>query len=95
MISQRTTAALAAAKMRGVRLGNPQPDLAKASSAASAKAARFRETVAPLIARTASGWFHLRAIAAELNERGMKTTHGRRWQAASVLGVLNGAPSRS
>ncbi len=34
MISQRTRAALAAAKAQGTRLGNPRPDIAKMGSVA-------------------------------------------------------------
>ncbi len=63
MISQRTRAALSAAKMRGTRLGNPQPGAMKASAAASANAARFRAGVLPLIhTRHAEGRSLRRAI---------------------------------
>ncbi len=93
-ISQRTRAALAAAKARGVRLGNPRPDLGKARARASANAGRFRETVAPLVRRLRGEGLSLRRVAAELNARGIHTARGGRWQAASVLGVLNAAPPR-
>jgi hypothetical protein len=90
----RTRAALAAAKALGVRLGNPSPDLGKARARASANASRFRGTVAPLVQRLRSEGLSLRQVAAELNARGIKTTRGRRWQAASILGVLNATRSR-
>ncbi len=94
MISTRTKAALAAAKARGVKLGNPSPDLEAARRRASANAGRFRETVAPLVRRLRGEGLSLRRIAAELNARGVRTARGRRWQAASVLGVLNATALR-
>ncbi len=49
MIARRTKAALAAAKARGTRLGNPRPDMATARTAASGNAARFRAAIRPQI----------------------------------------------
>lgn len=88
MISARTTAALAAAKARGVRLGNPRPDLAKARAAASADAAAFRGGVAPEIVRLRNDGMSLGQIAHLLNQRGIKSARGGRWHKASVAGVL-------
>lgn len=95
MISQRTRAALAAAKARGIRLGNPRPENARASAAASAQAAIFRAGIAPLVRTLRDEGRSLRAVAHELNERGVKTVQGRSWHAASVRNVLlKGSASR-
>lgn len=88
MISQRTKAALAAAKVRGTRLGNPRPDMPRITAASAANAARFRARVAPLVVTLRGQGMSLRAIAADLNGRGIRTARGRRWQAATVFGVL-------
>ena len=89
MISQRTKVALAAAKARGTRLGNPRPDLAKAGAAASATAARFRASVLPTIRALRAEGRSLRAVAAELNSRGIVAAQGGAWYAASVRVVLH------
>jgi DNA invertase Pin-like site-specific DNA recombinase len=91
IISQRTRAALAAAKARGQALGNPRLAEARAGINAirTAGADTFAATVAPVIAETqAAGAKSLRQIAAALNGRGIATARGGRWEAATVANVL-------
>lgn len=97
LISARTKAALAAAKARGVRLGNPKGANAfgdkrgfrqgtEASKvAAQERAQRLASTIASI---KAEGIKSANAIAAELNERGIATARGGKWTARSVLNVL-------
>jgi DNA invertase Pin-like site-specific DNA recombinase len=95
-ISDRTKAALAVAKARGVRLGMANPRIAKhmdqAVSASVAtrtgKADTFAANVLPLIERLQAGGASLRSIAADLNERNVKTARGGLWHAATVRNVL-------
>ena len=91
MISERTKAALAAAKRRGVRLGNPT--LAKAAkrgtAAVKAGAKRFAANVLPLIREIqAAGAGSNAAIAAKLNERKVATARGGRWSHVQVGAAL-------
>ena len=91
LISQRTKAALKAAKARGVRLGNPQ--LAEAQSIGAARvraqADRFAATVLPVIREAQSaGATSLRAIADVLNARGVRTARGGKWAATQVRDIL-------
>ena len=88
MISERTRAALAEARARGVKLGNPTPNLPAATAARLARMAKARATVAPLIERLRGQGLSLRAIAADLNERRIPTATGRQWHASSVRNVL-------
>jgi DNA invertase Pin-like site-specific DNA recombinase len=83
MISERTKAALAAAKARGVKLGNPNIN-AHNRAEADAFAARVR----PMIEALRVEGLSLRAIAARLTERGVETARGGKWEAAQVRGVL-------
>jgi DNA invertase Pin-like site-specific DNA recombinase len=86
MISDRTRAALAAAKARGKRLGGfrgragTRADCAKARHAKSLAAAVRAADLAPVIddIRTA-GANSLRSIANELNERGITAPRGGVW----------------
>jgi DNA invertase Pin-like site-specific DNA recombinase len=94
MISQRTKAALAAAKARGVRLGGPKLAIATKLGNAGNRAAanRFAINVAPIIHQIrASGATSLRAIAAALNARGVATARGGQWNATQVMSVLRRA----
>jgi len=91
LISQRTKAALTAAKARGQVLGNPK--LAEARVTAHdrlrAGADAFADSVAPAIREAqAAGAKTLRAIAAALNGRGIGTARGGRWDPKTVSNVL-------
>ena len=91
LIAARTKSALAAAKAKGVKLGNPKIEAARehAVVAIKAEADSAAGNVLPLIAEIRrSGATTLRAIADALNARGVPTRRGGRWYAASVRNVL-------
>jgi DNA invertase Pin-like site-specific DNA recombinase len=95
MIAARTKAALAAAKARGVVLGNPRLAEARpravASAAVSIKAGadRFAKSIAPIIREiTSSGVESHRGIARALNARGVATARGGEWTAVQVGAIL-------
>ena len=98
LISERTKGALAAAKGRGVKLGNPNGAAAikragKGTGAAleavrrnaAGRAVEYAETVEDI---RASGATSLPAIAKELNERGIVTPRGGKWHPSSVRNLL-------
>src|SRR6266436_10200470 len=94
LISTRTRQALAAAKARGVALGNPRLHVARRSAVESVKADadRYAANVLPIIreARKA-GATTLRQIAEALNARGVATARGGQWHAKSVSNILERA----
>ena len=90
MIAQRTKVALAAAKARETRLGNPRLNMAAARAVASSNAIRFRAAIRPPIQTLQAEGQSLRGIAAELNSRGISAPRGGSWHAASVQAVLHG-----
>src|SRR5437868_2879450 len=92
MISARTRDALAAAKTRGVRLGN-RTNLAEATRRSavvrSAAADRHAANVLPVIDEIRRGGAtSLRQVAAALTARGVRTPRGGAWTAAAVRNVL-------
>ena len=91
MISERTKAALAAAKRRGQRLGNPGIiEVAKRGRAVlKANARRFAANVRPIIDEIMrAGATSHNAIAAKLNERNVKTARGGTWTHVQVGAIL-------
>jgi DNA invertase Pin-like site-specific DNA recombinase len=93
MISERTKAALQAAKARGVKLGNPtrKPPPATAETrkrgadAGAAQAQAFAERLRPVLA--SFDGLSARAQARELDRRGIATARGGKWTARSVIDV--------
>jgi len=91
LISTRTKSALAAAKSKGVKLGNPHIEAARhnAVAAIKAEADRAAGNVLPIIVEIRmSGATSLRAVAEALNARGVSTPRGGRWHAMSVQNAL-------
>ena len=92
-ISERTKAALAAAKARGVKLGNPHGPARPFTAAiqrqgvealqqnANARAEQLRDVLSEFAGQSAN------ATAKTLNERGIPTPRGGRWTARSILNV--------
>ena len=96
-ISERTKAALAAAKARGVKLGWSMPSRAgqqqeaaqKGVAQIKASADQFAANIMPVIGQIkATGTTSLRGVANELNQRGLKTSRGGAWYAGTVKNVL-------
>ncbi|RWO18516.1 MAG: recombinase family protein [Mesorhizobium sp.] len=93
MISERTRSALAARKACGTKLGNPS----NTSEAAAAgrkvqiqEADRFARSMMPMVeALQASGVTSLRGLAIALNNRGVRTARGGRWQVSNVRNLLS------
>jgi DNA invertase Pin-like site-specific DNA recombinase len=93
-ISERTKAALAAAKARGTRLGTPDPvgAVKRMAKALKAKTTQFTANVLPIIREIQSaGHVSCNAIAAQLNARKVATARGGRWTHVQVRQILNRA----
>jgi DNA invertase Pin-like site-specific DNA recombinase len=95
MISDRTRAALAAAKERGTVLGGYRgragtcTDLEKARAVRTVKADSRVTDLAPTIRQLQSGGANsLRAIAIGLNAQGITAARGGKWSAAQIRSVL-------
>jgi len=96
-ISDRTKAALAAAKARGTQLGGLRWDINKvgdkgrraATAARQEKAAKYRADIMPIIEEhQRNGVVTLAGIAAALNEDGTPAPRGGEWSAVQVKRIL-------
>ena len=93
MISERTKAALQAAKARGIKLGNPTglppkattASRARGSAATAKRAAAFAERLRPVFTELADQ--SAQAAARELHRRGIATANGGQWSAGKVIAV--------
>ncbi|ACA19285.1 Resolvase domain [Methylobacterium sp. 4-46] len=96
MISTRTKAALQAAKARGTKLGGDRGNIGQIRAAGVAasvarrveKAAQRAEDLGPLVVELHASGASLRAIAADLNSKGIPTTKGGLWGPVQVARVL-------
>jgi len=98
LTSERTKAALAAAKARGVKLGNPngaralrgkQTGNAEAVAAIKLKAQAHAANLQSIVEDVRSqGITSIRKIAEELNRRGILTPRGGEWQPTTVVRLL-------
>ena len=91
MISQRTKAALQAAKKRGIKLGSPTPKIGAAirSKVLQDKADRFATNILPIIKELQSqGITSNKSLASALNVRGIPTANNRKWYGTTVKNVI-------
>jgi DNA invertase Pin-like site-specific DNA recombinase len=90
-ISQRTKDALAAATVRGIRLGRNGAD--RLAPAYRAQALERACQLFPVLAEFKRDGMSARRMAAELTARGIPTPTGARWHAQTVLRILGRAGS--
>lgn len=103
LISQRTKAAMEAARVRGVKFGNPRLLAGDASSARSARRERSRLSagyvldIIPMIsAARGAGCSSLGQVAAALTARGIRPPNGgAQWFAAQVWRIERAASAAS
>jgi len=90
-ISQRTRDALAQAKLRGTKLGNPNPQasLSKGKATQQAKAKAYTDNVMAVVRELqGNGIASLYGIANALNARGITTRRGNTWTRCGVSKLL-------
>ncbi len=92
-ISEQTKAALQAAKRRGQQLGNPSKaslmEATRNSVATRQQAAvAFAASMAPMLRGYQQQGYSLRAIAEDLNKKGVATYRGGEWRASQLCRML-------
>jgi DNA invertase Pin-like site-specific DNA recombinase len=100
---ERTKAALAVLKARGVKLGTPQnltqeariKGARKAAIKRTAKALEEMSDVTPIVTRMRSEGKGLQDIADHLNDEGYVTRMGSTWSATQVMRILKRASRQS
>lgn len=94
-ISVRTKAALAAAKVRGVKLGNPNGRINLRpgnGTIAAAEAARiFAKRLLPMVAELEGEGLSMNAVARRFNEDGIRSRRGGIWTAKAISNLKRAA----
>jgi DNA invertase Pin-like site-specific DNA recombinase len=87
-ISARTKAALAAAKARGIKLGNPNGAInlkpGNGSGAAAEVARSFAKGLLPMVSELEANGLSLNAIARRFNDDGIRSRRGGIWTAKAI-----------
>ena len=93
MISERTKNALKMLKARGIKLGNPTPELSVIKMNEGARKGRidFKNKIIPIINEIKStGIKTLQGVADCLNRRGISTRNGKQWYPTQIRNLLVG-----
>lgn len=93
-ISARTKAALAEAKLRGAKLGGLRDKTMQRNKAVQANALARAEKVEGIVMPLRQSGATLRQIADRLNQAGVETARGGRWQASQVKRVVERLEAR-
>ena len=91
MISERTKNALKMVKSRGIKLGNPNPELSVIKMNEGARKGRidFKNKIIPIINEIKStGIKTLQGLADCLNRRGISTRNGKQWYPTQIRNLL-------
>jgi DNA invertase Pin-like site-specific DNA recombinase len=91
MISERTKNALKMVKARGIKLGNPNPELSVIKMNEGARKGRidFKNKIIPIINEIKStGIKTLQGLADCLNRRGIATRNGKQWYPTQIRNLM-------
>jgi DNA invertase Pin-like site-specific DNA recombinase len=91
LISERTKAALKAAKVRGVKLGRHGAEVLAPKQRQEARQRAMQ--LEPIMTELKGKGYSMARIATELNKRKVATPRGGRWDHSSVRNVLNRLPA--